>query len=138
MYPSIKYLAIIKLIGHLSSLVYVLWSLTNSRRWTDAHLIYLFYFRPPKLSAVHSQHDCVCEEIPVAVHWVQVLWSVWHLWQWCKYMCTEGSYMKCCPWLNWHSILAFADAGSIQSCASMRLGCLVPANWWWFIKMSHL
>ena len=32
---------------------------------------------------------------------------------------------------------AYAAAGSIQSCTSMRLGCQVPVDWRWFINFPH-
>jgi len=34
--------------------------------------------RPPILSAVYTQHDHLCTQIPVAVHRVQVLFHLWH------------------------------------------------------------
>ena len=49
------------------------------------------------------------------------------------------------PCLNRHSsctvivykLDTYAGAGSILNCASMRLGCLVPADWRWFTKFYH-
>ena len=47
------------------------------------------------------------------------------------------------PWLNKNSSCITKStswtpgAGSILRCASMRLGCHVPADWRWFIKVPH-
>ena len=60
----------------------------------------------------------------------------------CKNMCTHRvvsgliDIVDVLPMsTSWTPMLA--RAGSIPSCASMRLGGQLPADWLWFIKFSH-
>ena len=89
-----------------------------------------------------SPYGCAFGIIYVYPSSLKMVWRIG-----CK--CTYESYMICNkfniiiqgrPWLNRDvhcshttNVDAYAGAGWILSCASMRLWCLVPTDWRWFM-----
>lgn len=50
--------------------------------------------RSPHVSAVHWQHDAGSEDVPVAVHRVQVVQHLWHLWERCMYAYADPLWLQ--------------------------------------------
>ena len=96
--------------------------------------------------------------IGIYIHVVLDIQTVYHqfpssLGQSCLRMCYEllykvikiSNFLKLSLLINRHSsctpnvykLQAYGGAGSTLSCASMRIGCLVPVDWRWFIQFSH-